>query len=242
VRDFIHRLVRGLGFDLIRYPGGTGYGVGFAQLIDRLGADVVIDVGAHVGEFASVLRERGYAGRMVSFEPVSDSFDRLQRRARLDPLWETHSLALGEQREQKAINVTVSSDLASFLPVSERGRRHFGALIERAKNQELVDVVRLDEVFDDLIGDVKRAVMKVDTQGWDMAVLRGATGVLDRIVGLQVEMAVNPYYDRAPSYLDVLQWLRAFGFEPTGFFPVTWDEGVLAEIDCTLQRVSTRSP
>ena len=52
-----------------------------------------------------------------------------------------------------------------------------------------VEVCRLDEIFARVVGDAPdpRVLLRIDTQGYDLRVLEGAAGVLDRIVALQVD-------------------------------------------------------
>ncbi len=207
------------------------------ELVKDVDADVVIDVGANVGDFAATIRARGFGGRMVSFEPGAQSYTKLAKRAAVDPLWDAHRLAIGDQPERRSLAVTAATDLASFLPVSERGREHFADHLA-GPSEEAVDVVRLDEVWDELIR-ADRAVVKIDTQGWDRHVLEGSSGVFAMIFGIQTELSVNGYYEGAPDYLDMLAWLRSLGFEPVWFHPVSWHRGVLGEADCLLRKASS---
>src|SRR5260370_31950475 len=64
------------------------------QILQQLGISVVFDVGAHVGEYAMRLRELGYRGRIVSFEPQADAFTALARLATRDPRWDALPLGL----------------------------------------------------------------------------------------------------------------------------------------------------
>ena len=65
------------------------------QLLRHHGITRVLDVGANEGGYATELRRFGYAGRIVSFEPVSESFRLLQSHARKDHLWTTLPYAVG---------------------------------------------------------------------------------------------------------------------------------------------------
>ena len=57
----------------------------FVNELRSLGVDVVLDVGANSGQYASRLREAGFDGRIASFEPLSGPFSRLQRSASNGP-------------------------------------------------------------------------------------------------------------------------------------------------------------
>jgi hypothetical protein len=82
-----------------------------------------------------------------------------------------------------------------------------------AAGTDTVEVARLDAVFDDLVGKTaRRAFVKIDTQGFEAEILRGAEGVLDRIAGFQLELSLLPLYEGEATYLPVLQQLDALGF------------------------------
>jgi FkbM family methyltransferase len=49
------------------------------DFIENRGINLVLDVGANVGQFGLSLRNRGYAGQIMSFEPVSDAFNELKK-------------------------------------------------------------------------------------------------------------------------------------------------------------------
>jgi FkbM family methyltransferase len=234
LHERIHASLQRFGVDLIRYPAGTSYGVAFYELTVSQQADAVVDVGANTGQFSAMLRERGFRGLLVCFEPASTSFAALARRAEDDPFWHVEQLALGDRDDIAELTVTVSSNLSSLLPTSAYGQIHFGAEIA-VQQAEHVPVRRLDESLPDLIGDASRLMLKIDTQGFDQRVLDGAEEILDRVVGIQTEVAIRHYYEGAPSYLDRLRWLDDRGFEPVSFLPAAgcWDE-----VDVLLTRSS----
>lgn len=228
----LHALFQRLGFDVIRWPAGTSYHVELQRLLAATRPDLVADIGGNRGQFADHLRAAGYKGAIVSFEPVAATAAVLADRANRDPLWTIEPYALGDRQEERTINVPAADDsLASFLQPTEQGRVHFPQLIEPAT--ETVEIRRLDSVLADRRS---RLFLKVDTQGWDLRVLKGATGVLDRIVAVQIELALEPLYAGADEYITVLAWLRDAGFTPTAFFTVASDQKRTYEVDCLLRR------
>lgn len=66
------------------------------RILDHHGIDVVLDVGANVGQYAARLRQGGWSGRIVSFEPLPDAHATLEAAAAPDALWEVAPrMALG---------------------------------------------------------------------------------------------------------------------------------------------------
>jgi FkbM family methyltransferase len=235
----IRRTLRKTGFDVVRYPREPPEGsleLAFRTLLRDSQPDVVIDIGANAGQFGQAVRALGFDGRIVSFEPVSATFAKLRAAAVVDDRWETHRLALGSTPGQLPIHVPKFDRLASLLPANDQGRKTYRHRLEEMEH-ETVEVVRLDAIWDTVVRG-NRALIKIDTQGFDFHVLQGSIGVLDRVIGIQTELLLDVYYEGATGYLATLEWLRRQGFEPLAFRPESYGEGNrLAEVDCLLGRM-----
>jgi len=102
---------------------------------------------------------------------------------------------------------------------------------------EDVDVRRLDGLLDSIVPAERRVFLKTDTQGYDMHVVRGAKGCLDRVLGMQIELPVREVYEGAGNYLESLAELTEMGFDPTAFFPVQRDRTLrVINIDAVMIR------
>lgn len=205
-------------------------------VLESRAIDCVLDVGAHSGGFGALLRELGYAGEIVSFEPGAEAFAALVSRAREDPRWQVQRLALGRTEGTARLNVARAANFASFLvPTAFSVERFRESAIDHA---EEVPVRRLDAVF---APAGRRVLLKTDTQGWDLEVIEGARGCLDSVLALQVELAVRPLYEGAVGWLDALAVLRELGFRPAQLTSVGRDgELGLLELDCLLVRDGAR--
>ena len=148
-------------------------------LLRELEINCVLDVGANVGQFASELRVSGFEGMICSFEPVERTFSELHRRFRGDSAWRGYPIALGSRTERKTIHVDPDLTVMSSLLTARAGSQR--------TVEERVDVMRLDEVIDDALVSVSnpRVFLKMDTQGYDLEVFRGAGEQAGRIRGLQ---------------------------------------------------------
>lgn len=208
-------------------------------LCERLAVDVVLDVGANEGLWALDLRRAGYRGRIVSFEPCTPAFETLRRRAEGDPAWQVRRLALGREDGELVVHRTRSSVFASALPPSRFARALFPDEVA-VEEDERVPQRRLDGVLRDVVPDLvaPRCFLKLDTQGFDLAVFEGAAAIADAIVGLQAELSVLPLYDGAPRWAEAIATYAAAGFSPSAFFPLLRAPRhlVLCEFDCVLAR------
>ena len=235
--------MRRIGFELVPVQRGgweaeSLLGLHLHKLFARLRIDAVVDVGARTGEYGAWLRRNGYAGPIASFEPVAESFAVLEQRARGDKRWTVHRCALGRDDGIAEINVAQATEFSSFHSVNDAAHRLFGSDV-RVDRVERVERHRLDALLPELfVAPESRVFLKVDTQGWDLEVLEGATGGLDRVVALQTEVSMHAIYEDAPTMADSLAWLGAHGYAVSGFFPVGFDaRGRVLEFDCVAVRV-----
>lgn len=200
------------------------------RLIATLGINCVLDVGANRGQFAQELRGIGYRGHIVSFEPVSREFALLSRHFAGDPKWTGYPIALGSEDTRMRINVprlTVRSSLLA--PIRE----------QPGMQSEQVDVRRLDGLFGEIVRNIERpkVFLKMDTQGYDVAVFNGAGSCAADIAGLQSELSVQPLYESMPHYLEALAVYEQAGFELYNLSVVSRTRtGALLELNCFMQR------
>ena len=213
-----------------------------SQLFTLLGIDCVLDVGANIGQYHEFLRlHMDYAGEVISFEPVQEMYDVIARASAADPQWTVHRFALGEADRGATINVLAERTLTSLLPRNEQSLRSMGydkyVRETELERTEAVEVRRLDGLIGSIVPAGRRLFLKSDTQGYDMQVIRGAGGCLDRLLAIQVELPVREVYQGAGNYLEALAELAAMGFDPTGFFPVQRDRTLrIVNVDAVMVR------
>jgi FkbM family methyltransferase len=209
------------------------------MLFNLLKIDAVFDVGANKGQYGSMLRNMGYKGAIYSFEPVPNSFQDLAAVSAADANWQVFNYALGAEAAVRDINIMDASEFSSLLQPTAYAKDLYVQKIP-VKTTETITVKRLDDIFAALIGahNTSRLFLKMDTQGYDLKVLAGATQTLNRVVALQSEISVTPLYEGMPDYIESLNTFRKAGFELTGLYPVSRDPDSLQliELDCVMRR------
>jgi FkbM family methyltransferase len=180
------------------------------KLISAKQVDTLLDVGANAGQYARLMRDYGFQGKIISFEPLSRAFKILSKFAARDPKWFVYNFALGDKNSTSTINVagnSFSSSLLSMLPSHENA-----APESKYVTQEQIEVKALDSIFDDLhvFGKV---MMKIDVQGFEKSVIEGAKKTLENVDILQLEMSIIPLYESEIIYLDMIMYLKTLGFE-----------------------------
>lgn len=210
-------------------------------VLDRLGINCLLDVGANGGQFGSRVRSAGYQGRIVSFEPLPHIAVQLREVAADDPDWHVVEAALGD--EESELEMTVVADqgrTSSLLAVSDYGLERSPRLA--GVGRQRVPVRRLDDMLDEVTAgiDSPRVFLKMDTQGYDVRVFRGAGERIQDILGIQSEVACLTLYEGMPRYLDAIAIYEEAGFETTGIFPVTTEHDTMriVEFDIVMVRAA----
>jgi FkbM family methyltransferase len=206
------------------------------KLFQTFGTNLVLDVGANNGEYGAEMRQLGYSGRIVSFEPLSGVFVALQRRTSLDSLWTARNLALGAEKKTSEIHVAqnfVSSSILAMTP-----RHYQAAPSSRYTGQEAIEIDTLDNLWSDLTPENAEAWLKIDTQGYEMEVLKGAERSLDRIKTVELELSFCELYEGSPSAEEVWQFLRSKNYHIVDVQPgfVDNQSGQMLQADFTFHR------
>ena len=138
--------------------------------------------------------------------------------SRADPAWHIASrMALGDTDTEMEINVSGNSTSSSLLKMLPSHVESSPA--SKCIGNEKVVVRRLDALNDPTINSARKIYLKIDTQGYELPVIRGATGIMNKVVGVQIEMSVIPLYEGQVLYQDILVWLGNAGFELWGVDP-----------------------
>ena len=214
----LQRLARRLGYDLIARTKARPLQAQLVAVLERFEISVVLDVGANAGQYGSALRKWGYAGGIVSFEPLAEAHQRLERRAAADPAWRVAPrMAVGDRDGEVEIEVSAESDMSSVLPQTELLRTISPS--SRVVGRETVSIRRLDDVADAYVKDDDGVFLKIDTQGFEAQVLAGARRLLPELRGVQLEMSLVRCYEGERDFRDLIDDLANAGFRPFLFIP-----------------------
>jgi FkbM family methyltransferase len=181
--------------------------------------DLVFDVGANIGQYAKLLRELGYSGRIVSFEPLSSAYSQLKAVSKKEPLWEiAPQTAIGNQEGEITINIAGNSQSSSALPMLDA---HLESAPESAySGSETVKLSRLDTIAKDYIkSETKSIFLKIDVQGLEKQVIEGATAILPLVKGIKLELSLVPLYEGQVLFKEMIDIIEKLGYELYGIEP-----------------------
>lgn len=237
LKNAARNILRKLGLTVQRYAPPTSPTECLVASLGKFDIDLVLDVGANTGQFASDIRHWGYMGRIISFEPLSQAYDELLRSSEVEPMWDVYPrCALGNRNGEVEINIAGNSQSSSILPMLES---HCIAAPESVyQGKEIVQIKTLDAVAGPYLKESRAVFLKIDTQGFEWQVLDGARDTLPHIKGILVELSLVPLYDGQHLWRDVINRLEAAGFTLWAFKPVFSDlsQGRTLQVDGVFYR------
>lgn len=223
----------------LRHPGLVSFGL-MANLaflrrkgvFDRV--DGVVDVGANIGQFAFMAHSVLPHVPVYSFEPDPVCYEKLQHTfAEHGIKGGCFPVALSDTQGSIDLNIYESSANNSMLL-----REH-----ERALEVKRVECSTLD-TLDKELGGMQAPYLKIDVQGAELSVLRGAAKFLGRCEFVQLEVSLVNAYSGNSHIADILAVMRAAGFRCWEILDVlrtkkTGDLGIL-EMDLLFVRDGER--
>jgi FkbM family methyltransferase len=202
VRRYVRKYFRNLGYQRRIAPD-------FVDVMNAHKIDVVLDCGANDGGFGREIRDRGYRGLIVSFEPNPKAFARLQKSIRKDDCWIAYPIALGDQNGEVDFHINSIEVMSSIKELNDFGRSTAANVVKINR----IKVSRLDTFMDAHPQLLRNVYLKIDTQGYEMEVLRGAGEKLSEISIVQAEIALIHTYRHESHWSDIVNWLRIKEFE-----------------------------
>lgn len=170
--------------------------------------DVVIDVGANVGDFTECVLAYQPGAVVHAFEPLPEPFKVLAGKFPSDPAIHCRNLALGSERSVKSLNVSAYNQASSFLSNGALLKTGVYGIDFSVTGTIDVPVDTLSNyVIEHRIERIK--LLKLDVQGYELEVLKGAEPILRLIDYVYTEAQFEELYQRGPLFTDIFEFLCA---------------------------------
>lgn len=202
-----------------------------AWLLRRRPHPVILDVGANDGETVSAFLRRFPRARILAFEPYAPLYQRLRRRFRHTTTVETLNVALGATPGTARLHLYSGHRMNSLLRLDADPANPMAAGFSE-RGAVNVPVATIDDVVRER--RLPRVdILKIDTQGYDLEVLRGATVQLAarRVGAVLLEVNFVPMYERQASFPDLHALLTGHGYRLVDFYNHQRAAGVTAWCD-----------
>jgi len=194
----------------------------------------IIDVGASRGQFALFAKTRFPHARIISFEPLPDA-ERTATRVLRRVGAEVYSVALGATVGETTLHVSARDDSSSLLGIGPEQVRSFPGTQQDEEVSVHVDVLA-NYLSDDL---ARPCLLKIDVQGFELEVLKGARECLTLVDEVFVEASFIELYVGQALVGEVVEFLAQNDLhlvDVTGV--VRRKDGVALQADFLFRRAS----
>jgi FkbM family methyltransferase len=188
---------------------------------------IIFDVGAHKGESVLFFRDIYKTAKIFSFEPEPSNFEALAIVSKQNDA-SAFNVAVGDADEVAFFYRQEISHLGGLLPINHGSTDSLG-YAARAKNEKIeVKKIRLDTFCGE--NGVKHIdILKIDVQGFEVGVLKGAEKTLENTDCVTVEILLYDFYQSQGSpFLNVEQIMSNAGF-------ILWDVSKISKNPKTLR-------
>ncbi len=196
--------------------------------------DTVLDVGANIGQFAVTAHCANPCARVYCFEPLAGCVERLRALAQDYPRLTVFDHGLGSEAARFEINVASNLGSSSILEFTDLQFESYPDVSVTGKESirvETLDTVATAEMTQG------RTLLKMDVQGFELEVLKGAVATLDAIEAIYLEASFLPLYAGQPLASDLVVWLDRHGFGLAAVYNVDTGAGIMPkQADCLFLR------
>jgi len=206
------RVLDPLGLELSRKSTRDGFAI--QQRLAGADARVVFDVGAHVGQTYRRYRTLFPSAQIHAFEPFPESFAALRNACAQDGAARANQIALSENDQPLVLHINKRSDTNSSLPLDDRAGQFWGDAVSSEGRTVEVPSITLDAYCEQ--NAIERIdLLKLDVQGGELRVLRGARRMLQaqRVRLVFTELLFAPTYRGQPSINAYFELLDGYGYE-----------------------------
>lgn len=231
----LQRLLNPLNVRLVKLNANKVRGIDVMRdlsfLLESKPEPIVFDVGANDGETLEDFLRVFPAARIVAFEPYATCCEMLERKFRNQPHVRIQNVALGAARGTSVLHLYSGNRMNSLLTLDEDPANPMLQKFSATGTAE-VRLESLDEFCADH-GFTFIDVLKIDTQGYDLQVLKGATKLLHarRVRAVLLEANFVPMYRRQASFSELHEFLSSCGYRLVDLYNQTRTHGFTAWCD-----------
>ena len=210
-RKALKKVVRRMGYDVRRLGVGQDVYRDIRQILTT-DSPLVLDVGANIGQTIDEVRGFFRAPVIHAFEPGETAFRSLKGKYGSARNIRLNKLALGSKSGRQMFFENTLTEMSSFLPFGPEGWGH-------AANHRDVEISTVDEYCEK--GSIPHVdLLKSDTQGFDLEVLKGARQMLQarKIRLLYLEIIFAKLYMNMPRVDEIYRFIADQGFELVSFY------------------------
>lgn len=238
LRESANRLLAMRGMEIVHKQLERSPLTQLMLALRHFNVDLVLDVGANIGQFAQELLSQGFIGEIHSLEPLPDAHLALTTAAAKHANWKVlECVAAG--RDARTIEIAVAGNSYSS-SVLEMLDRHIAAAPDSAPIGKITVQQRpLDSIFSEALDRPRAALLKIDTQGYEHPILQGAPQCLSRVSLVMLELSLQRLYKDQMLWLEMIEYMAGLGFDLWSVQPEFCDPrtGQLLQVNGLFYRV-----
>lgn len=221
MKELIKNIIFKMGFS-IRRASSHSSGVDFVEDCGRYFSSgdelVIFDIGANQGQTSERFRKQFPSSRIYAFEPATKTCQNLTDKFINDSQISIHNCGVGSEIGRLRLTLNDNSELNSF-KVAEKSK-------DGATNSELCEVITIDQ-FCENNGIREIDILKSDTEGFDVEVIKGAEKILSTgsIKVVVVEATFDDGDNFHSNFYDLALTLRNFEYQLLGLYDVHFRQG-----------------
>lgn len=222
IKDLIRKAIWAAGYEVIwRNEPGRNHLNDLEMLMGKESIETIFDVGAHHGESALEFRGRFPKSQVYCFEPSPDSYAKLADNSKTDCKIHAFQMALGDNAGKIRINRNSASATNSILTLTEKANQYVHGESIRTIDTCESDISTLD-MFCEKQRIQKIDLLKVDTQGYELNVLNGASAFFQtkKVRAVFLEMVWAPIYVNQSSFESIFSFFRTHRYRFAGLYGV----------------------
>ena len=178
------------------------------DLVKNLEFNTVLDIGSNKGQFILLVEKLFENDKFFySFEPINEVLKKKKKFFSSKKNIIFFNFALGKESETKIFNITKRIDSSSFLEINDLVK-NTDYLI---KEKRSIEIRALDKIIkgENLI---KPILIKIDVQGYEFEVLKGAENILRQTKYIIIEVSENEIYKGQSLTNEIINYLENFNF------------------------------
>lgn len=171
----------------------------------------IFDVGAHEGESISDYRATYRNSNIYAFEPTVESFQRTKKAFKNDKKVFLFNFALGAE---SATGILIPGKQSSMNRVEAETNKNRETKISNGYQHQTIEIRKLDDIVTEL-GLNTIDILKIDTEGFEIDVLKGGSNTLSASIPCFVHIEAGMYAANSHhcSFESITEELRRYDYQ-----------------------------
>ena len=181
----------------------------------------IIDIGANKGQTIDFFNRIFPKSKIYAFEP-SITHKLLEKKYKKNKSIKISNLAVHSRTVKKkfyfhSFKTQNVSGLSGFYKINKNSKDHIrintserNNIIKKINHSHMVECISLDDFFKKKINI---DLLKIDTQGNELDILKGAKKILNKVKFIKLELMLYDYYEKSFSVSDFEMFLKKFNFK-----------------------------